>query len=553
MLSTLFIRDIVLIKQLELDFKTGLSVLSGETGAGKSILLDALSLALGARGDGNLVRMDCNQGQVSATFTLPKNHNVLEQLAQNDLPIAEELILKRIQSREGPTKAYVNDTPVSVALLSQIGSSLVEIHGQHDERALIDPTGHRDLTDAFGELHNELSQTRQAHSLWRSAVKELKATKAKVAEIAKDAEYLRSSVDELTLLSPQEGEEENLATKRKTMMQSESLVSDISDALSNLNNAKGPSPAIAKVARQLETKSAEVLKPSLEALYQAQESLSKAGDELQKSLNLCAFEPHELEASEERLFALRAASRKFRVPVENLAEHHEKLKKNLEALNSGEENLVALEEDEKKKYDKLRKSADKLSKARTAAGEKLQKRVMSQLPSLKLQNAEFYLHHTTSPEDIGSHGYDSIEFYVRTNASTRSGPMMKVASGGELSRFLLALKVVLADCSSAGCLVFDEIDTGAGGAVADAIGLRLKQLSSSVQVLSITHAPQVAARADEHFLISKAGKSKMEETCVENLSAQSRKEEIARMISGAEISDAARKAAMQLLSESMSA
>lgn len=546
MLAALFIRDIVLIKNLELQFKEGLTVLSGETGAGKSILLDALALALGGRGDGNLVRLGCQQGEVVATFNVAKEHAVFAIMRESDLPIESQIILRRVQTLEGSTKAYVNDSPVSVGLLAKIGAALVEIHGQHDERALIDPAGHRLLVDIFGELQNQVQATATAHSQWRQAKSELEKMKTTLAEISKDRQYLKESVAELAELGSAAGEEEELAQKRKIMMQSESLVGDISQTLSQLGESKSPGQHIGKIARQLESKSADILRPVLEHLYEAQNFLAKAEDELQKNLQMCEFNPHELENCEERLFALRAASRKYRVPVENLNSHYEKLKQELETLENSENNLAELETQVKEKYEILYNCADKLSKARKATSAKLQQSVMQQLPALKLENAEFFVRHECNKESISASGYDDMEFYVRTNKSTRAGAMMKVASGGELSRFLLALKVVLADCSCANVLVFDEIDTGASGAVADAIGIRLKHLSKKVQVFSITHAPQVAARASQHFLISK----NVAETQVEILTEKARQEEIARMISGAKISDAARKAALQLLQES---
>ena len=559
MLCGLIIRDIVLIRHLELNFTMGLSVLSGETGAGKSILLDSLSLALGSRGDGGLVRMGCENGEVSAIFRIPSSHSVVSLLESHDIPLSDELVLRRVQNSDGRTRAYVNDTPVGVALLARIGSHLVEIHGQHDDRALMDPSGHRDLVDSFGELQEFLLRVSQSHSAWRDCTRELESARRKVSEIAKDGEYLRECVSELSTLDPRAGEEEQLATRRKAMMESESVVSDISTALSNLSNSKGPFTSLSKIIRTLELKSSEILKPALELLHSSQSSLSDAQEALQKSLNLCEFEPHELESAEERLFALRAASRKFRVPVDELSAHREKLESDLATLEGGENNLTLLEAEVEKKYKVLRECADELSAQRKQASLKLQERVMSQLTPLKLENAEFYVHHDCVEDEIGSHGYDNMEFYVRTNISTNAGPMMKVASGGELSRFLLALKVSLVDgtassslLSPALCLVFDEIDTGAGGAVADAIGMRLKELSTGVQVLSVTHAPQVAAQADDHFLIVKSDIDNSTQTFVSLLSPDSRKEEIARMISGAKISDAARHAARHLLSESAS-
>ena len=374
---------------------------------------------------------------------------------------------------------------------------------------------------------------------------------ARVAQAAKDADYLRASVDELTVLAPAEGEEEELAGRRQTMMQAEKIASDIAEAHDVLSGQASPVPTLTSAVRKLERKSDTapgLLTGAIEAFDRAIDALSTAESELEHALRLSEFDPNELEAAEERLFALRAASRKYNVPVEGLAAHSAALAQQLADLDAGEDRLAELEKEAKLKRDALEEVAQDLSTRRKAAGEQLSQKVMAELPALKLEQARFYVEQIVTLDDIGETGCDQVEFFVQTNPSTRPGPMMKVASGGELSRFLLALKVALADRGSAPTLVFNEIDTGVGGAVADAIGARLEQLSRHVQVLSVTHAPQVAARATNHLLISKGNlDDEAVETRVQPIRGEGRQEEIARMLAGAQVTEEARAAAARLL------
>ncbi len=552
MLSALSIRDIVLIRSLDIEFDSGLAVLSGETGAGKSILLDALSLTLGSRGDGDLVRVGQNQGQVSAVFDVMSDHPVFAFLQENELLEDEQeqsIILRRTQGRDGRTKAYINDRPVSVALLKAVGQRLVEIHGQHEERAMIDPVAHRMLVDAFGGLGDDVSSVRDKHELWREAARALQQLEARVAKAAEEADYLRASVDELTLLSPREGEEEELAGRRQTMMAAEKIASDIGEAHQVLAGPAAPTPTLISAMRTLERKADTapgLLDTAIDAFGSAVDALAQAESELERALRLSEFDPQELELAEERLFALRAASRKYGVPVEGLEAHAQQLTQQLHDLNAGEEKLEEYKNKATAAFAILRDAAIILSQKRKQAGEALSQKVMLELPALKLEQAQFIVEQVTSEDEITADGIDTIEFHVQTNPGTRPGAMMKVASGGELSRFLLALKVALADRGSAPTLVFDEIDTGVGGAVADAIGARLAQLAKHVQVLSVTHAPQVAARAEAHFLISKGGEAAVE-TKVQVIQDEQRQEEIARMLAGAEVTAEARAAAARLL------
>jgi len=553
MLTALSIRNIVLIEKLDVDFSFGLSVLSGETGAGKSILLDALSLALGSRGDGGLVRSGQASGHISAVFEVELDHPVQQFLQDNGFCDGddEQILLRRVQNADGKTRAFINDTPTSAGLLRKLGSMLVEIHGQHDDRALIDPTSHRSLLDAFGGLEADVAGVSTAHKNWRAIDGELQRLKARIEVAAREADYLRASVDELSLLAPQEGEENELADRRQTMMRAEKIAGDIDDARDVLLGSASPVPLIANTLKRLERKAEEapgLLDETIDHLGTALDQLSEAQMAIETALRMAEFDPDELENAEERLFALRAASRKYGVPVENLESLAKKLGQDLADLDAGEERLGKLGDAVKEARAKLDRRALSLSKKRQKVAKALRNAVMAELPALKLEQAEFIVEIQSDVETVTAEGIDSLEFWVRTNPGSRAGPMMKVASGGELSRFLLALKVVLADRGSAPTLVFDEIDTGVGGAVADAIGRRLARLSAQVQILSVTHAPQVAARADHHLLIAKnaSGQGSVA-TTLTPIEGGERLEEIARMLSGAEITDEARAAAQKLM------
>lgn len=553
MLIQLSIRDIVLIEKLDLEFDAGLSVLTGETGAGKSILLDSLSLALGGRGDGGLVRHGVAKGQVTAVFDVAADHPARALLRDNDIDDDGDLVFRRVQSGDGRTRVFLNDQPASVALMREAGQLLVEIHGQHDDRALVDADAHRALLDAFGGLSDATSDVGRLHEAWRQARIALKAHRERVEEARREADWLRSSVDELDKLSPAEGEEEELAERRALMMKAEKMASDINEADEILSGQGSPIPVISGLLRRLERKAEqapELLGETVTALDAALNALSDAQTAVEAALRAADFNPRELEETEERLFALRGAARKYNVPVESLAELASRMVADLADLDAGEERLHALETRVKETEATFMHAAKSLSDRRHATGEALAKAVMAELPALKLERAEFLVEISSNTEAAGPTGIDTVAFHVRTNPGSRAGPIMKVASGGELSRFLLALKVALADRGSAPTLVFDEIDTGVGGAVADAIGKRLKRLASGVQVLSVTHAPQVAARAATHLLIAKgpsqAGATTVS-TRVSTMGSDDRREEIARMLAGEHVTAEARAAAARLL------
>ncbi|MET0748686.1 MAG: DNA repair protein RecN [Rhizobium sp.] len=554
MLVQLSIRDIVLIERLDLAFEKGLSVLTGETGAGKSILLDSLSLAMGGRGDGGLVRHGEERGQITAVFDVDMDHGARKLLRENGIDDDGDLIFRRTQSADGRTKAYVNDQPLSVQLMRQAGQLLVEIHGQHDDRALVDTHAHRTLLDAFAGLTDEMQMVSGLYRLWRDSERTLKKHREKIELAMREAAYLRAAVEELENLSPQDGEEDDLAERRSKMMKAERIAGDISEASEFLNGNASPVPHIASLVRRLERKSQEapgLLEDTVALLDAALEQLSNAQMEVEAALRKTEYDPRELERVEERLFALRGAARKFSVPVTGLPELAEKMIADLAEVDAGEEKLARLDAELAVAKSNFDAAALRLSDKRHQAGTALADAVMAELPALKLERARFMVEITTDATAGTAEGIDVVEFHVQTNPGTRPGPIMKVASGGELSRFLLALKVALADRGSAPTLVFDEIDTGVGGAVADAIGQRLKRLSEKVQVLSVTHAPQVAARAATHLLISKgpaADGSEKIATRVATMAPEDRTEEIARMLAGASITDEARAAAARLIS-----
>ncbi len=553
MLARLSIRDIVLIDRLDLMVEPGLLVLTGETGAGKSILLDAFALALGGRGDGGLVRQGLPQGQVTAVFDLPAGHAARTFAEAADLDTEGDLILRRVQLADGRTRAFVNDQPVSVQTLRSIGQFLVEIHGQHDDRALTDTSEHRDVLDAFGGLRPQAAEVGKLHADWRKAEQDLAAQKARIEKARSDADYLRHAADELDKLAPVEGEETQLAERRQRMMQAEKVVGELKEVFDLLSGHGSPVPALSSAQRRLDRRAEQVpdlAGPAAKALDQALLALEEARDALEKALRAAEFDPREQEQIEERLFALRAASRKHNVPVDALAALAQRFGADLAALDAGEGHLKALETAAHGIKASYHAKARTLSNHRKSAAAELDKAVNAELPPLKLERARFITEIATDETKPAAGGIDAIAFHVQTNPGTKPGPMMKVASGGELSRFMLALKVVLADRGSAPTLVFDEIDTGVGGAVADAIGQRLARLAEKVQVLSVTHAPQVAARASRHYLIAKedVGQGERVATRVAVLETRARREEIARMLSGAQISDEARAAADRLLS-----
>jgi DNA repair protein RecN (Recombination protein N) len=553
-LSALSVRNIVLIDQLDIALDRGLTTLTGETGAGKSILLDALTLALGGRGDASLVRNGAESGQVVAVLQLPESHPARVTLRESEIADDADLILRRVQYADGRTRAFINDQPVGAGLMQAIGRQLVEIHGQHDDRALVDAATHRALLDAFGRLESEVEATRTTHATLAEAEVRVGAQRALIAEAAAREDYARHVVDELAELAPETGEEDGLADRRQRLMQLEKAHDEIRDADEILAGPNAPAPALSGLMRRLMRKADSgqgVFQPLIEALDRSLDALDATAETVEALKREMAFDPAELEQVESRLFALRAAARKHHVVVDELPEVLAKYRAELAALQSGEATLAKLEADVEVAREAYRKAARKLSAGRAKAAKALSKAVEAELPDLKLGAAKFIVDQQVDETRVMASGFDQVAFHVQTNPGTLPGPLLKVASGGELSRFLLALKVVLADRGSAPVLIFDEIDTGVGGAVADAIGRRLKRLSAKVQVLTVTHAPQVAARADMHLYIEKQSiaAGAFVRTEVKPLDGPTRQEEIARMLAGARITEEARAAAGKLLSD----
>jgi len=554
MLNALSVRNIVLIDQLDLALDGGMTVLTGETGAGKSILLDALTLALGGRGDASLVRNGCESGQVVAVLQLAADHPARAALRDNAIPDDEDVILRRVQFADGRTRAFINDQPVSAALLQRVGGQVVEIHGQHDDRALVDVATHRAALDAFGELEAKAAAVRDAWQQASDTQEAVAAQKAMVAEALAQEEYARHTVEELSKLRVAVGEEDELAERRQHLQQVERSAVDVKETDDALNGPAAPGVTLSSLMRRLQRKidgGATLFLPLVEALDASLLTLDRTSEALEDLKREMAYDPSELEAVEERLFALRAAARKHQTICDGLPDILARYSADLETLQSGESRLVALQTAAAKALADYRKLAEALSAGRAKAATALSKAVGAELPDLKLGAAKFIVDHQADPSRVAAAGFDQIAFHVQTNPGTAAGPLLKVASGGELSRFLLALKVVLADRGSAPVLIFDEIDTGVGGAVADAIGRRLARLAGKVQVLAVTHAPQVAARAQRHLLIEKqaVNEGAFVRTHVKPLDSGARQEEVARMLAGASVTDEARAAASKLLSE----
>ncbi|MBG1231208.1 DNA repair protein RecN [Aestuariivirga litoralis] len=552
MLNALSIRDIVLIEKLDLALENGLTILTGETGAGKSILLDSLGLALGARGDSSLVRAGQAKGSVAASFSLPKAHAALQLLAAHEVDAEGEIVIRRIQNADGPSRATINDQPVSLNLLRQVAALLVELHGQHADRALVDVAEHRRLLDAFGGLDEQAEKLGAVWKTLSAASESLNHHKGLMAKAEAEREYLEHAAAELSALSPEANEEALLAEKRQVMMQSEQYASALDDAETALSGEMNADARLNAALRKLERRKEgaggrlDAVCTALERVLLEQNEAHRALDEARRRFE---FDPKELEQSEERLFALRAAARKYKCTVDQLAEKRAGFEAELTSITDGGATLKKLEAAYAEAKAVYEKAADALSAARRKAAKGLDKAVLAELPALKLDKARFETQVLSDASKPGADGIDRVEFVVAANPGTPLQPLMKVASGGELARFMLALKVILAAKGSAPVLIFDEIDTGVGGAVADAIGQRLSRLAGGLQVLAVTHSPQVAANAAQHLLISKmedVGGKRMV-TRVQPLSSSSRREELARMLSGASVTDAARAQAEELL------
>ncbi|RED17558.1 DNA repair protein RecN [Parasphingopyxis lamellibrachiae] len=550
MLTGLSIRDVVLIEALDLSFSDGLGALTGETGAGKSILLDALGLALGVRADSGLVRQGAERAVVSATFDLPASHPVGLLLTESGLDAepGEPLIVRRIVKADGGSRASVNDQPVSAALLREIGGLLVEIHGQHDDRGLLNAKGHRALLDSFGDI--DLDGLARAWDAWRAAEDQLAEARAEVEEAERDRDFLDHAVKELRSLAPEAGEEDTLAEARAKMQKGDRIADDLTEIAELLDGSDGGLAKLRQAARRADRIAGEheVLGEALAALDRALIEADLAEEKLAEASHILAFDPARLDEAETRLFDIRALARKHRVDPDALPALTEEMAAKLERIEAGGAHLAALEADVAAKRAAYVVKADAVSKKRTAAAKALDKAVAGELAPLKLDAAKFHTAvETLDDAQWTASGQDRVAFEISTNPGAPFGPLAKIASGGELSRFILALKVALAEQGGAATMIFDEIDRGVGGAVASAIGERLSRLAQGAQLLVVTHSPQVAARAGHQWQIAKSSDGLVTRTGVQRLDDGERREEIARMLSGAEITEEARAQADRLL------
>jgi len=550
MLAALTVKDIVLIESASLEFARGLNVLTGETGAGKSILLDALGLAAGGRGQGRAtVRPGTTQGSATAIFEAPMDHGARDLLTAQSIACDQEIVLRRTLSSDGRTRAFVNDEAVGVALLKDVGATLLEVHGQADDRGLFDASTHRRLLDAFGH-HEALARDVSARFVFlERAREEAGRLEAETATALADAEYVKASAKELQLLGPEPGEEVQLAGERTLLANAAKIAAEVSAASEALGGERGAEAILAGALKRLSRMGEEARKAASgaeAALEQAFTFAEEARRELDALAARLDVDSGELERKDDRLHALRAAARKFGVPADQLPHVRAEFETKLEAMQAGGGRLKDALAAAAVASDAYLEAARRLSRSRKLAAEKLEQSVADELAPLKLGHAKFRVAlEPLSEEQGGAAGLERVAFEVATVVGAAFGTLSKVASGGELARFSLALKVALAESSEPAALVFDEVDRGVGGAVADAVGERLQRLAATTQVLLVTHAPQVAARAERHFRITR----KADKTKVELLSDEERSEEIARMLSGATVTNEARAAARRLIEE----
>jgi len=556
MLTALSIRDVVLIERLDLSFGAGLTVLTGETGAGKSILLDSLGLALGARAEQGLVRLGAEQAVVAAVFAPPPEHPAYAVLAEQGIEAEDEIVLRRVLARDGRSRAFVNDAPVGAALLRRVGTLLVEVQGQHDQMGLADPGGHAALLDAFGVRPALRDRVAGLHRTWREAAEALADARAAIEAALRDQDFLRHAVTELSALAPQPGEEAGLAEERQRLQQDEKRAEAFAAALTELaprdRRSNNPAAALRAAGRALQRLIGPdgdgPAAPVLVLLEQAETALAEAEMLLGRLTDSAQGDPRLLERTEERLFALRAAARKHGVAVADLPDFLAGLRARLAALETGEAAIADLQRDAAAARAGYAAACAELSAARRDAASKLDRAIARELPPLKLDRARFVTDLLPLPDaDWGPQGADAVRFLIATNPGQEPGPLGRVASGGELSRLLLALKVVLAGSSPVPTMVFDEVDSGIGGATAAAVGERLTRVAERVQVLLVTHSPQVAARGAAHLRVAKLAGRGRAETRVEPLHGGDRREEIARMLAGETVTEAARAAADSLL------
>jgi DNA repair protein RecN (Recombination protein N) len=563
MLASLSIRNFVLIDRLDIDFSRGLCVLTGETGAGKSILLDALGLAIGGRAESSFVRGGSDSGlkaMITATFDIPGDHEALARLANNDIEMpdpGEPVILRRILTGDGRSRAFVNDQAISAGTLRNIGETLIEIEGQFASHGLLDPSNHRTALDSFGRLEKMVAATRETWNTMTVAEKALETARDEIERIASEGDYLRHVYAEIDEFDPQEGEEKELSEARSLMMNSEKIAESINQSLDTLAGHKGLQTALSKAARSLERaneQAAGTLKAVLESMERTGNEAATTVDLLGDALRSLDQDPAQLERLDERLFGLRALARKHNTSVDSLAELRAEFARKLERLDDADRDLTRLQTEAREARAAYLDTSRRLHDARAKSAGALDKAINKELPHLRLEKAKFATQVTELAETAwSSHGIDNVTFDVTTNPGQPAGPINKVASGGELARLLLALKVALSTSNKVTTLVFDEVDAGVGGATAASVAERLSRLSNGVQVLVVTHSPQVAARGARHLHVMKSietvdgGDNTV--TAVTELSTGERREEIARMLAGAKVTEEARAAADRLIEE----
>lgn len=553
MLQTLSIRNVVLIDKLDLDFQSGLSVLTGETGAGKSILLDSLGLVLGNRAETSLIRHGADKLSVTASFALPKADNpVCRLLAENEIEVEDGLIIKRTLNTEGKGKIFINDQPVSVKLLREVGRCLVEVHGQFDNQGLLNPASHRGVLDAYGSYAALLEEVKNRYAEFKNVRAAREQAEADIERAKTEEDNLRHWVGELEKVNPVAGEEDELGSRRLELMNAEKIIETLNHAYGILTQGcdvqsalRQAQSAMYKINDMVGGKYSEIIDDLEQAMIEAGEAVNA----IEAASENISLDTGELEEIESRLFALKGLARKHQVGIDELPGVLSDFRQKLSNIEFGEEGLNKLRKAEEQAKLSYIRSANELSAARKAAALQLDASVMSELPPLKMEKARFVTRiEKTDEGSWNENGFDNVYFTVATNPNSPQGPLNKIASGGELARFMLALKVNLARTSSVETMIFDEVDTGIGGATAQAVGERLSRLARDVQVLVVTHSPQVAAKGNNHFKVEKSTNDNVTTTTVRELCSNEKCEEIARMLAGEVISDEARAAAKVLLS-----
>lgn len=546
MLLSLNIKDVVLIDRLLIEFKQGLCVLTGETGAGKSVLLDSLGLALGVRAEAGLIRNGANVAQVTAAFLVTNGHAALKILKNADITIEEDiLLLRRVVYNTGKSRAYINDQPVSISLLKTVGDTLVEIHGQFETQGLLNPSTHIGMLDAYAKIEDNLTQHWKN---WKDAELELHDMQTGAERAKENQDYIRQSLEDLNALDPKEGEEEQLSAVRTSLKHREAVIEGLAAANNYLNAEHDPIQSAWAELDRIADKAGDTVDDALNALARATSEMEEARAAVIDALDAIQDNTYNLEETDERLYALRMQARKHNCACDDLPKIIEKLTAQLDTIENAEEKIRA----QAVQVEEMRKSymtdAQKRSEKRQKTAQKLNSLVQKELSPLKLEKAKFLTEVTQKDEvDWSASGIDQVRFLVSTNPGTPPGLINKIASGGEMSRFMLALKVIIAQEGSTHSFIFDEVDTGIGGATADAVGERLARLAQSKQVLVVTHAPQVAARANHHWLVKKSGTKTIRTDITPLESRAERAEEIARMLAGADITPEARAAAQKLI------